>query len=175
MDLVSYVFQDVSMMNDTLFANICMGKQEASSEQIIQAAKTAQAHDFISVLPNGYDTKIGHGGIHLSGGERQRIAIARAIFKNAPVLILDEATAYADSENESHIQAGISHLLQDKTVVIIAHRLSTITDVDNIIVLDAGRVVDQGTHDVLLQHCSLYQQMWHAYMEVDQWTLAGKA
>jgi len=175
MNLVSYVFQDVSIMNDTLFANICMGNPGASLEEIIQAAKIAQAHDFISALPNGYDTKIGHGGIHLSGGERQRIAIARAIVRNAPVLILDEATAYADSENESHIQAGISHLLQDKTVVIIAHRLSTITDVDNIIVLDAGRVVDQGTHDVLLQHCSLYQQMWHAYMEVDQWTLAGKA
>lgn len=173
-ELVSFVFQDVAILNDTVFANISMGKEDVHKHQLVQAAKAAQAHEFITALPNGYETKIGAGGVHLSGGERQRLAIARALFKDAPILILDEATAYADAENEARIQEGLSRLLQDKTVIVIAHRLSTITDVDQMIVLDDGRVVDKGTHGELLQRCSLYQRLWEAHIEADQWILAGK-
>lgn len=151
-----------------------MGKEDVDKNQLVQAAKAAQAHEFITALPDGYETKIGAGGIHLSGGEKQRLAIARALFKDAPILILDEATAYADAENEARIQEGLSRLLQDKTVIVIAHRLSTITDVDQMIVLDDGRVVDKGTHNELLQRCSLYQRLWEAHIEADQWILAGK-
>lgn len=171
MEQVSFVFQDVSVLNDTVWANIRMGKENITEEQIMNAAKAAQAHDFIMALPNGYETMIGEGGVRLSGGERQRLAIARALCKNAPVLVLDEATAFADPENESKIQEALSRLLTDKTVVVIAHRLSTIVDADQIVVMDAGRIVGKGSHEELLRSCALYEGMWHRYQEAEDWTL----
>ncbi|MNI18918.1 putative multidrug export ATP-binding/permease protein [compost metagenome] len=151
-----------------------MGKDDANEGELILAAQAAQAHDFITHLPDGYDTLIGEGGIPLSGGERQRLAIARAILKNAPVLILDEAFAFADAENEAKIQEALSKLMQGKTVIVIAHRLSTITDADHIVVFDDGQIAGAGTHEELLQHCSLYAVMWQAHWEAKDWTLQGK-
>ncbi|GIO45344.1 ABC transporter ATP-binding protein [Paenibacillus azoreducens] len=174
MDMVSFVFQDVPVISDTVFANLRMGKPDAELGELIHAAKAAQAHEFISTLPDGYDTLIGEGGISLSGGERQRLAIARAILKNAPVLILDEAFAFADAENESKIQEALSRLLQGKTVVVIAHRLSTIADADHIVVFDNGHIVGAGTHAELLEHCSLYSNMWQAHREAGEWSLTGE-
>lgn len=174
MDLVSFVFQDVPVISDTVSANLRMGKNDADDTELIQAAQAAQAHEFILSLPDGYDTLIGDGGIPLSGGERQRLAIARAILKNAPVLILDEAFAFADAENESKIQDALSRLLQGKTVVVIAHRLSTIADADCIVVFDDGRVIGTGTHMELLQNCPLYASMWKAHRDAGDWSLEGK-
>lgn len=174
MDLVSFVFQDVPVISDTVSANLRMGKNDADDSELIQAALAAQAHEFIIALPDGYDTRIGDGGIPLSGGERQRLAIARAILKNAPVLILDEAFAFADAENESKIQVALSRLLQGKTVVVIAHRLSTIADADCIVVFDNGHVIAEGTHMELIQHCPLYASMWQAHREAGDWSLDGK-
>ena len=174
MDLVSFVFQDVPVLSDTVSANLRMGKDDADDNELIQAALAAQAHEFIVALPDGYDTLIGDGGVSLSGGERQRLAIARAILKNAPVLILDEAFAFADAENESKIQMALSNLLKSKTVIVIAHRLSTIVDADCIVVFDNGHVIAQGTHMELIQHCSLYASMWQAHRQAGDWSLEGK-
>ncbi|OPA75153.1 ABC transporter ATP-binding protein [Paenibacillus selenitireducens] len=174
MNLVSFVFQDVPVISDTVSANLRMGRTDADAADLIQAAQAAQAHEFITGLPNGYDTLIGEGGVPLSGGERQRLAIARAILKNAPILILDEAFAFADAENESKIQDALSSLLEGKTVVVIAHRLSTIADADHIVVFDNGYIAGTGTHEELIQDCPLYSSMWKAHRDAGEWSLTGK-
>ncbi|NKQ35181.1 MAG: ABC transporter ATP-binding protein [Chloroflexi bacterium] len=170
MDKVSFVFQDIFMFTDSVFENVRMGKEGGTEEEIIAAAKLAQAHEFIEKLPKGYQTVIGEGGeTHLSGGEKQRIAIARAILKDAPIVILDEATAFADPENEAKIQDAFSRLLQEKTVIVIAHRLSSITDADQIVVIDEGQIVEQGEHAELLAQTTLYKRMWQAHTAAQDW------
>ena len=137
---------------------------EMSDAEVEAVARAAGCDAFIRALENGYDTKVGGGGAHLSGGERQRIAIARAMLKNAPIVILDEATAYIDPENEAVIQRAVAKLVEDKTVIVIAHRLSTITDADRIFVIDGGRVAASGTHEQLLKDSELYREMWRAHI-----------
>ena len=140
----------------------------SSDEDVINAAKAAGCHEFIMSLDNGYETKVGSGGAHLSGGERQRISIARAILKDSPIIILDEATAYIDPENEAIIQRAVAKLVQNKTVIIIAHRLSTITGADKIVVVNDGKIEDEGTHEELLKSSALYSDMWNAHMSVKE-------
>ncbi len=164
MDLVSYVSQDNFLFHLSVKENIRIGRPGASDEEVIVAAKQVSCHDFITALPQGYDTLAGEGGSSLSGGERQRIAIARAILKNSPVVILDEATAFTDPENEAVIQASINELVQGKTLIVIAHRLSTITAADKILVMDNGRIEAEGTHDALLRDCLLYRELWEAHI-----------
>ena len=161
---VSFVFQDTFLMEDTLFENIRMGS-EADEESVKEAAKYAQIHDFITTLPKGYDTKIGEEGFKLSGGQKQRLSIARAILKNAPIVIFDEATSYSDIENEHKIQTALKNLLKDKTVIMIAHRLHTICDVNKIIVFEKGEIAEQGTHKRLLEINGYYSKMWASYMK----------
>ena len=169
MSQISIVFQDVYLFHDTIFNNIRMGRENATREEVIAAAKAARCHDFIELMPEGYDTMVGEGGSTLSGGEKQRISIARAILKNAPIILLDEATAALDPENESHIQQAIDDLVKDKTVVIIAHRLGTVVNADNIIVIDKGEIVQQGKHSSLLQKKGLYQKMWEEQKRIRGW------
>lgn len=170
MKLVSFVFQDSFMFQESLLENIRMGMHKTFKE-VEQAAKAAQIHDFIISLPNGYDTLFGQSGVHLSGGEQQRFQLARAILKDAPILILDEATAFADSENEYKIQQAFSELIKNKTVLIIAHRLSTIVDADQILVFDKGRIVDKGKHMDLLLNSHLYQRMWNAHIRAQEFVI----
>ncbi|MEL7624079.1 MAG: ABC transporter ATP-binding protein [Clostridiales bacterium] len=174
MDQVSFVFQDVFLFKQSVMDNIRMGNQDADDEQVIEAAKAAQCHDFIMKLPKGYQTVIGTRGVHLSGGEKQRIAIARAIVKDAPIVVLDEATAFADPENEHLIQKAFEKLMKNKTVVMIAHRLSTVRGANNIIVVEGGRVIEQGTHDELIQKGGKYHTMWQTYTETATWSMANK-
>ncbi|WP_220100613.1 ABC transporter ATP-binding protein [Chitinophaga oryzae] len=162
MQLVSFVFQDNFMFRQTIYDNIRMGMDKTEAE-VVAAAKAAQCHDFIMAMPLGYQTLWGAGGVHLSGGEQQRIQLARAILKDAPVIVLDEATAFSDPENEFLIQQAFGKLIKHKTVVVIAHRLSTITNSDQIIVMEQGQVAGRGTHEELLQECALYQRMWDAH------------
>ena len=157
---ISYVFQDIFILTDTIFENIKMGLDK-TKEEVYQAAKDAEIHEFIMSLPNGYDTIIGDGYIKLSGGEKQRISIARCLLKNSPIVVLDEITAYSDIENEAKIQSAIRNLLKDKTAIIIAHRLYTIKDVDNIIVLNEGEIVESGKHqDLITKENGLYKHLW---------------
>ena len=162
MDLTSFVFQDVFLLEDTLYENIRMGIN-ASKEEIIKAAKAAQIHDFILSLPKGYETKIGDAGVKLSGGQQQRVSIARAILKNAPIIIFDEATSYSDIENEYQIQLALESLLKNKTIIMIAHRLHTIKNADQIVVFDEGEVVEVGIHKTLLERKGVYESMWNTY------------
>ncbi len=157
---VSYVAQDNFLFDMSIRENIRIGKKDATDSQIEEAAKAANCHNFIMNLEHGYDTMAGDAGDRLSGGERQRITIARAILKQASVVILDEATAYADPESESLIQQSIGKLVQGKTLIVVAHRLSTIRSAAQILVVDAGKIIDRGTHEELLQNCPLYQTMW---------------
>ena len=161
---VSFASQDTFLMEDTLFENIRMGS-EADEESVKEAAKYAQIHDFITTLPKGYDTKIGEEGFKLSGGQKQRLSIARAILKNAPIVIFDEATSYSDIENEHKIQTALKNLLKDKTVIMIAHRLHTICDANKIIVFEKGEIAEQGTHKRLLEINGYYSKMWASYMK----------
>ena len=165
-DMIAYVSQDNYLFNMTVRENIRLGNLNASDEDVERAAKESGCHEFIMSLENGYDTLVGSSGGHLSGGERQRISIARAMMKDAPVIFLDEATAYTDPENEAVIQRSVSKLTQDKTLIVIAHRLSTITDADHIYVIKDGLVEDEGNHEELLSHHGLYETMWKAHMEV---------
>lgn len=165
MELVSYVSQDNFLFHLSIRENIRIGKLEATDAEIEAAAKKASCHDFIAALPEGYDTLAGDAGSHLSGGERQRIAIARAILKNSPIVVLDEATAFTDPENEAVIQASIAGLVAGKTLIVIAHRLSTITKADKILVMDKGNVAAEGTHEELLETSNLYKELWKAHMQ----------
>lgn len=163
MDLIGYVSQDNFLFNVSVRENIRMGRPEATDEDVEAVAKAAGCHDLIMSLTHGYDTIVGGAGGHLSGGERQRVAIARAMMKNAPIVILDEATSYTDPENEAILQESIGRLTRGKTLIVIAHRLSTITEADQIAVVDDGRIVAVGKHAELLQRCPLYAQMWAAH------------
>lgn len=172
---VSFVFQDIFLFKQSILDNIRMGNRNATEEQVIAAAKAAQCHEFISKLPEDYHTVVGTKGVHLSGGERQRIAIARAIIKDSPIIVLDEATAFSDPENEYLIQKAFEKLMQNKTVIIIAHRLSTIRNADKIIVMEKGQIVESGKHDDLVAAGGRYFQMWNHYTEAINWKLNGKA
>ena len=167
MDNVSFVFQDTFMLHDTIYENILMGKNYTRDE-VENAAKKAQIHDFIMSLPDKYETKIGEGGIKLSGGEKQRISIARAILKNTPIVILDEVTSYSDIENEAKIQSALKTLLKGKTALIIAHRLYTIKNADNIVFMNKGKIMEQGTHNELLKNRADYWHLWSLYNEEKQ-------
>lgn len=163
---VAYVSQDNYLFDDTIRENIRMGNLNATDEEVEEAAKKCGCHTFIMGLANGYDTVVGGAGGHLSGGERQRISIARAMLKNAPIVILDEATAYTDPENEAIIQSSVARLVQGKTLIVIAHRLSTIADADKIFVICDGSVVEEGTHQQLLDEGNVYAEMWQSHMGV---------
>ncbi|MCJ8173167.1 ABC transporter ATP-binding protein [Clostridium botulinum] len=168
---ISMVFQKVYLFHDTVYNNIRFGKPEASFEDVIKVAKKACCHDFIMNLPNGYETVIGDGGSTLSGGEKQRISIARAMLKNAPIVILDEATASVDPENEHAIQKAISALVHGKTIIIIAHRLATIENADQILVVDKGRVVQRGTHEELINHEGVYKRFLDIRKTAEEWRI----
>lgn len=165
-DKISYVSQDNYLFNRSIRENIRMGNPAATDEEVEIAAKNSGCDSFIRNLDNGYDTVVGSGGSHLSGGERQRIAIARAMLKNAPIVILDEATAYIDAENEVLVQKAISALTASKTLIVIAHRLSTIVGADKIVVINRGTIEAEGTHKELLANCSLYKNMWEKHIGV---------
>ncbi|ORX53468.1 P-loop containing nucleoside triphosphate hydrolase protein, partial [Anaeromyces robustus] len=178
MDVVSFVFQDTFLFNDTVYENIAVGKPNATKEEVIAASKAAQCHEFIEKLPDQYQTIIGSvedkEGVLLSGGEKQRICIARAILKNSPILVLDEATAYADPENEYNIQLALKELIKDKTVIVIAHNLNTIKSADNIIVVNKGKIEEQGKHEQLLANHGTYSDMWDAYINSSKWYISNK-
>lgn len=169
---ISMVFQNVYLFHDTIRSNICFGKSDATEAEMIDAAKKACCHDFIMALPKGYDTVIGEGGGTLSGGEKQRISIARAILKDAPIVILDEATASVDPENEHLIQAAISELTKGKTLITIAHRLATIENADQILVVDDGKIVQRGTHQELISQEGRYQSFMKTRQQAEGWKLA---
>ncbi len=170
---VSMVFQKVILFKDTIYNNIKVGKQDASREEVIEAAKRANCHQFISMLPDGYDTMVDENGGNLSGGEQLRLSIARAMLKDAPIVLLDEATSSLDPENEFFIQEAISSLLQNKTVVVIAHRLKTVKNADKIIVLDDGQICEKGTHNELLKQRGLYSKMWQTQESTVGWKIAN--
>lgn len=174
MDIVSFVFQETFLFYDTLYENIRTGRPDATHEEVVAAAKAAQCHEFIERLPDGYATRIGDRGVYLSGGEAQRVCVARAILKNAPVLVLDEATAFADPENEWKMQQALQHLIRDKTVIIIAHRLSSIVAAQQILVLRQGQLVQSGRHEVLSKTDGVYKKMWDAYTDAFRWQLDTK-
>lgn len=174
MEKVSFVFQDVFLFKQSIYDNIAMGNPNATKADIENAAKAAQCHEFIEKLPDGYQTIIGTKGVHLSGGEQQRLAIARAIVKDAPIVVLDEATAFADPENEHLIQKAFEKLMKNKTVIIIAHRLSTVRNANNIVVMDNGRVVEEGNHDELVAKEGKYATMWKTYNTTSSWVMNDK-
>ena len=169
MKYISFVFQDVILFQDTIYNNILVGNKNATKEEVIAAAKAAQCDEFVSKLKDGYDTKVGENGATLSGGERQRISIARAILKNSPVILLDEATASIDPGNEAAIQEALSKLIEGKTVVVIAHRIHTVMDCDKIIVLDKGALVEEGTHDELVANDNVYKRLYDIQQRATKW------
>lgn len=170
---ISLVFQDVFLFHGTVRDNLRLARPDATDAQIDAACRAARAYDFIQALPKKYDTLLGERGARLSGGEKQRLSIARALLKDAPVLLLDEATAFADPENEARIQDALSELCARRTVLVVAHRLSTIATADHIVVLEDGRVSDQGTHQSLLARCPLYQRLWKSHTEALDWSLGA--
>lgn len=166
MDMISYVSQDNFLFDDSILENIRLGKSTATDDEVIRAEKAAASHDFIMNLPNQYQTRVGVDGGKSSGGEKQRITIARAILKNAPIVVLDEATAYADAENEDLIQDAIHHLLKGKTIIVIAHRLQSVVNADQILVVDKGRIHSSGIHEKLSVGCEQYRRLWCANQAV---------
>lgn len=174
MNNIAFVFQDNMLFFDTIEENIRMGNKKASFDDVVKAAKAAQCDEFIQNLDNGYQTLVGEGGTYLSGGEQQRIALARAILKNAPIILLDEATAYADPENEGKILETFSHLIAGKTVLVIAHRLSTISNADQILVIEEGQIAEQGKQEELLAKKGIYSHMWKTYTNSRDWTINKK-
>ena len=171
MSYMSFVFQDVTLFNDTVMNNIRLGNPNATDDQVIAAAKAAYCDEFVREMPDGYQTVLGENGSTLSGGERQRISIARALLKNAPIILLDEATASLDPENEVLVQKAIAKLVEGKTVIMIAHRLRTVVDADQILVLDNGRLVEHGTHDELMKKNGLYHKLFHIQQESLGWAV----
>jgi len=174
MDNIAFVFQNVHLFKTSILENVRAAKPDASREEVMEALFAAQCGDIVANLPEGIDTKIGTAGTFLSGGEQQRIALARAILKDAPVVVLDEATAFADPENEALIQKAFSSLTKDRTVIMIAHRLSTVVGADKIIVLNEGRAVEEGTHEDLLKNNGLYARMWEDYNKAVQWRITSE-
>ncbi|MGL6199161.1 MAG: ABC transporter ATP-binding protein [Lachnospiraceae bacterium] len=174
MKKVAFVFQDPKLFKDTLLENIRAGRPSATREEVLQAAHLAQCDDILEKFPQGIDTVYGSKGVYLSGGETQRIAIARAILKDAPIVVLDEATAYADPENEFQIQQAFEGLVKDKTVIMIAHRLSTIQDAEQILVMKQGEVVESGSHDILVKQNGEYARMWDNYSKSTQWHIGNE-
>ena len=175
MELVAYVFQDSVLFTDTIENNIRMGNTKATMEEVEQAARNAGIHEVIQALPQGYQTVVGRDDAYLSGGEKQRLAIARVFLKDAPIIILDEATAYADAENEAKIQAAFAKLAQNKTVLMIAHRLKTVERADQILVMDKGKLVGAGTHEELLTGCETYKHLVDANLRRDRWSIGKGA
>lgn len=173
MDMVSFVFQDSKLLKTSILENVRMGKKDATREEVMQALKEAQCEDIIAKLPDGIDTVIGSSGTYVSGGEAQRLSIARAMLKNAPILILDEATAFADPDNEAKVQEAFSRLSKGKTVIMIAHRLSSIVDADRICVLKDGGIAEEGTHETLLGESGVYAHMWEEYNKSVQWKVGA--
>ena len=167
----SFVFQRVYLFHDTIANNIRFGQPDAPMEAVIEAAKKACCHDFISALPEGYDTVIGEGGASLSGGEKQRISIARAIMKDSPIIVLDEATANVDPENEAELMQAVEALTKEKTIIMIAHRLKTVRNADRILVVDRGRIVQQGTHDELMAQEGIYRGFIQGREKAVSWKL----
>ena len=172
-DIVSFVTQDNFLFSRSIMENIRLGKPDATDEEVISAARAACCDDFIRKLPDGYNTSAGEAGKRLSGGERQRIAIARMMLKNAPIVILDEATAFTDPENETKLQESIANLTKGKTLLVIAHRLSTIKNADRIVVLNDGRIEDMGTQEELMERSALYRRMWQAHIGAKNWAAGG--
>lgn len=172
MEQISMVFQRVYLFQDTIYNNISIGKPDATEEEVYAAAKKARCYDFIMALPDGFQTVVGEGGATLSGGEKQRISIARCILKDAPIIILDEATASVDTDNESYIQEAISELVKGKTLLVIAHRLNTIQNADQILVIDNGQIAQQGTHEELLKQPGIYQEFVNIRKNAAGWSLA---
>ena len=164
MEHIAYVSQDNYLFHMSIMENIRIGKPDATDIEVENAAKQAACHDFITSLPDGYNTIVGDSGSNLSGGEKQRIAIARAILKNSPIVILDEATAFTDPENEAVIQRSISRLVSGKTLIVIAHRLSTIASADKIVVMNEGNIEAMGRHGELIENCPLYSDLWNAHI-----------
>lgn len=165
MELVTYVSQENFLFNKTVLENLKMAKEDATMDEIQKACEKASCHDFIMSLPNGYETVVGEGGANLSGGEKQRIAIARSFLKNSPIVLLDEATAYSDPDNEAVIQESIGNLIKNKTVIMIAHRLATIVNANKVVVVDRGKIIEQGNHKELLELNGKYKDMWDVYTE----------
>ena len=172
---VSVVFQQVYLFEDTIAANIRIGKPNASREEVIEAARRACCYDFIMAMPDGFETRVGEGGHTLSGGQRQRISIARAILKDAPIVLLDEATSSVDPENEATIQQALDALIADRTVVTIAHNLAAVSSADTILVLDAGRLVAQSDHATLLTEDGVYRTLWQMNQRVNSWNVAAES
>jgi len=170
-NLVAYVAQEQFLFNTSLYENILIGKPSASKEEVLEAARKAQCEEFLKRLPNGIDTNAGDGGKMLSGGERQRIALARAILKDAPIIVLDEATAFMDPENEEKMNAALSEIVKDKTVLVIAHRLSTIKNADKICVMKEGNCIAEGTHEELITSCEEYEKLWKANVSASTWKI----
>ena len=172
---VAFVFQDSRLFKDSILENIRAAKPGATREEVLAAVHAARCDDILEKLPNGLDTVIGADGVYVSGGEQQRIALARAILKDAPIVVLDEATAFADAENEAAIQKAFSALIKSKTVIMIAHRLTTIKNADEILVIDEGKVKERGNHDTLLKADGLYSQMWKDYQASIVWKVRKEA
>ena len=171
---ISFVAQEQFLFNISLLENIRLGKPGASDAEVLSAAKKAQCDEFLGRLQNGIHTLAGDGGKQLSGGERQRISLARAILKNAPVIVLDEATAFMDPENEEKMNDAIAELIQNKTVIVIAHRLRSVVNADMIAVLDGGNLAAAGTHPELLKSCSVYQKLWSAHERSTVWAVSAE-
>ena len=173
MDNVAFVFQNNRLFKTSILENVRAARPDASREDVVKALHAAQCDDIIAGLPDGMDTMIGSEGTYLSGGQQQRVALARAVLKDAPIIVLDEATAFADPENEALIQKALRKLTVGKTVIMIAHRLSTVVRADNIIVLDDGRVAESGTHEALCAAGGLYAKMWEDYRSAVEWKISS--